>query len=225
MNYRLGVAWFLVFASLLSTTMTLAEDIDLFVGRATSDTDPPNVLIVLDNTANWGPEEKWLEQKAALQEAFDVIEDKYLNRINLGLMLYTEPGGKGDDSGLANSNTSGAYVRSAIRLMDQDGLDALRKLIAGDPEDPLSEGLDEGDDKGSAAKSSLAMAEAYLYFLGGSDTWEQPYAGNNKVKADFTGNVSSSSPDSQDSWALPGNAHSSFDSDRYNSPVDPYSCG
>ena len=171
MKYRLGMCW-LVMAALLLPTKVFAEDIDLFVGRSTTDADIPNILIILDNTASWGPEADWLEQKAALYEAFEIVQAQYIDRVKIGLMLYTETGRTEDDSGNKNvfTNGAGAYIRSAVRLMDQAGIDALRRLIAGnDPNDP-SQGLNESDDKGSGAKSSLAMAEAYLYFLGGTET-------------------------------------------------------
>ena len=39
---------------------TIAEDIDIFTGASAGSSDRPNVLIVLDNTANWSREsQKW----------------------------------------------------------------------------------------------------------------------------------------------------------------------
>ena len=39
--------------ALLAHLAAFAEDIDLFVGANPTTTDAPNVLIILDNTANW----------------------------------------------------------------------------------------------------------------------------------------------------------------------------
>ncbi|UUZ64282.1 hypothetical protein LP417_03655 [Polaromonas sp. P1-6] len=45
------IAVLLVFVAHVSTS--LAEDIELFVGAPPTTAETPNVLIVLDNTANW----------------------------------------------------------------------------------------------------------------------------------------------------------------------------
>ena len=79
--------------ALMLPPSTGAEDIDLFVGPSTASTDSPNVLIILDNTGNWGPDEKFQQQKDALVSVFDQLPD---DQVNVGLMMYTETGG--DDS-------------------------------------------------------------------------------------------------------------------------------
>jgi type IV pilus assembly protein PilY1 len=213
--------------ALLLPLGTGAEDIDLFVGPSTASTDSPNVLIILDNTANWGPDEKFQAQKAALVSAFEQLPD---DQINIGLMLYSETGNP-------NSNVEGAYVRAATRLMNQATKADYRKLLTGDPDDPDSTGLDVNLDTGSKGLAGLAMAEAYLYYLGGDASYERPYSGNNKAKVDWGTHTDAGSntneyinrnntccTDSHDVWALPGNALDAVDSTRYNSPVDPNEC-
>jgi type IV pilus assembly protein PilY1 len=212
----------------------LAEDIDLFVGRSTAETEAPNVLIVLDNTANWGPETKFQEQKAALQATLDSLVEENL-KVNIGLMMYTESGGgtpSSATSSASNDGPDGGYVRAAIRALNADTLPAFTKLLTGDPDDSDSNGLDRLEDSSNSGKSGKTMAEAYLYFLGGDGTWEVPWSGNKKAKTDYTGNELASSPDSHAVWALPtvdsgdvgGNALDSKYATQYNSPYDPNSC-
>jgi type IV pilus assembly protein PilY1 len=206
----------LVLATVLTSVTTLADDIDLFVGRSTQDGEAPNLLIVLDNTGNWGPVEKFNKQKAALVDAFDNLPN---NSINVGLMLYTETGG-------GNSTTDGGYVRAAIRPLNANTKAAYRKLLVGDPAG--TGGLDVVIDRSNSGKSGLAMAEAYLYFDGGT-----PYAGNIKNKTDYLGNkylndldpnAATCCADSHDAWSLSGNALNSRGGTSYNSPIDPNSC-
>ena len=222
--------------------MSAAEDIDLFVGPSTATSDSPNVLIILDNTANWGPEDKFRAQKAALVSAFEDLPD---DQINIGLMMYTETGG-------GNKGPDGGYVRAAVRNMNPYTKAAYRKMLVGlDPNNPT--GLHRTDDASNSGKSGKTMAEAYLYFNSG--TWptlrdaERPYSGNNKDKVDWgkglggpgTGNDTKNAyvnskgtccSDSFDVWQLPDakaplvglNALDTVDADMYNSPLDPNEC-
>ncbi|MEP0202332.1 MAG: PilC/PilY family type IV pilus protein [Halioglobus sp.] len=196
--------------TLLGGTVPLAygEDTDLFMGDFLDANDPPNVLLVLDNTANWGPDARFQDQKNALIQVFESLP---ANAVKVGLMMFTESGG-------GNGNTDGAYVRAAIRLMD-------------DPNDPTSTNslyrnmigaFDVGDDASNSGKAGLTMAEAYHYFAG-----EAPYAGDDKNKADYYANdynFKSCCDDSNLVWDLPGNALASREPEFYTSPVDPYSC-
>lgn len=202
-----------VMGSLLASLRAAADDIDLFVGRSLNTTEPPNVLIVLDNQANWTPEERQIQQREAISDVIDKLYAKYPSKFNLGLMMYTETGG-------TNIAPDGGYVRSAIRLMDLAGSNAYKEMI---------NNIDFNADKASNSKAGLLMAEAYLYYLGGNGAWEVPYAGNNKNKTDYTGNVFQATTTpccaaSSAVWALPGNALDNRDSTRYNSPVVPGSC-
>jgi type IV pilus assembly protein PilY1 len=62
--------------------------------------------------------------------------------------------------------------------------------------------LDVGTDKGNASMSSLVMAEAYRYLSAGV-----AYAGDGKVKADYTGNThADTTVQDRAVYALPGNA-------------------
>ncbi len=93
----------------------LAEDIDLYSSN-TGAASYPNILIILDNSANWAAENQdWLPQGTTQGEAelnaLRTIANE-LSGVNLGLMMFT-PGSGG-------ANQDGGYVRFHIRPMDND---------------------------------------------------------------------------------------------------------
>lgn len=189
-------------ASLLAASIAShAEDIDLFVGTPPSSTDVPNVLIVLDNTANWNT--PFSNEMAALSSVISGLPE---NKFRVGLMMYTETGG-------GNSGSDGGYVRAAIRLLDSATKTKYQALV---------NRFDSGDDKGNAGKSAKAMAEAYRYFSAGA-----PYSGNNKNKTDYSGNVYSGKNAAESTalvpsravWALSGNALASKAGTTYANPI------
>lgn len=183
----------LLAALLVGGLQARAEDIDLFVGMPPDGTAvlAPNVLIVLDNTANWN--QPFTNEMAALSSVVGALpEDKF----NLGLMLFTE-------TGKDNSNTEGGYVRAAIRPLTADYKSKFQNLV---------NSLDKNDDKGNGGKAAKAMWEAYQYYSGG-----EPHAGNGKVKSDYAGNASGSNA-SKAIYALAGNALDSKNATVYNAP-------
>ncbi len=188
--------WLVVLA-LLVHLPGKAEDIDLFMGLTPAVTDVPNVLIVLDNTANWNT--AFANEKAALVAVFNGLT---LNRFKVGLMMFTE-------TGSGNSGNDGAYVRAAMRLMNSTNRPLYSTLI---------NSLDQTGDSGNAGKIGKSMEEAYLYLSGGT-----PHAGNNKNKTDYAGNTSEAAA-STAIYALTGNALSSKAATTYNSPVTAESC-
>lgn len=175
-----------------------AEDIDLFVGIPPSATDVPNVLIILDNTANWN--QPFAVEKAALVSVFNGLT---LNKFRVGLMMFTETGG-------GNTGNDGGYVRAAIRLMDATNRPLYSAMIGS---------LDQTADKSNGGKVAKAMEEAYLYYSHGT-----PHAGNAKAKTDYAGNTSGSAA-SNAVYALAGNALAAKGSTAYNNPILSGSCG
>ncbi|MET3916428.1 type IV pilus assembly protein PilY1 [Variovorax sp. OAS795] len=178
-----------------------AEDIDLFVGNNPSSTSAPNVLFVVDNTANWTP--LFTAEMTALATAFESLD---AGKFNVGVMLFTETGG-------GNSNVDGAYLRAGVRLMD-----AANKAKYG----TMIRNLDVSADKSNGGKAGKMMAEVYRYLAG-----QAPLAGNNKLKTDYTGNVSTYGQGKNESagsiasraiWALPGNPLNAFGGTSYNPP-------
>src|SRR5512143_3338412 len=172
----------LLVASLLAFQATgQAEDIDLFVGVQPTETDAPNVLILLDNTANWNT--AFTNEIAAL---VSTVSNLPVNadgsaKFRVGLMMFTE-------SGTGNSGPDGGYVRAAVRSMT-----ATKKAKYMD----LLNSLDKLADKSNGGKLGMTMADAYQYFSGGA-----PYTGNNKVKTDYAGNTSGTAA-SKAIYALP----------------------
>ena len=140
-----------------------AEDTDLFVNNPSITGQLSNVLIILDNSANWSSSmtggTKFSVEKAALQSLFDGLT---ADQVRLGLMMFSESGG-------GNRGPDGGYVRYAVQTMSTTNLNTLRALI---------NGLNENNDKGNGSNNALAMHEAYLYFNGSN-----AYAGV-KVKTD-----------------------------------------
>jgi type IV pilus assembly protein PilY1 len=161
MKHRL--AKIVVTVALVVTHCSLlnAEDIDLFVSSAAG-TNLPNVLFVIDNTANWNT--AFANEMTALANTLNSMPE---NKFNIGIMLSTE-------TGTNNNNISGGYVRAAIRTMNASNKQAYVNLVRS---------FDKLLDKGNGGASGVTMAEAYLYFSGGV-----PYAGNYKVKTDYVGN-------------------------------------
>jgi type IV pilus assembly protein PilY1 len=152
---------------LVCSLSVMAEDIDLFVA-ATPDEDAPkpNVLIVLDNTANWTT--AFENEKKALKTLFDGLP---LDKFNVGLVLFNEPNGKG------------GYVRAAMRPMNETNRplysDLVNSLRNASP-----------DDQGSSRALGLTMAEAYRYFAG-----LQAINGHNAGKRDYPNNDVTSTGD------------------------------
>ena len=190
--------------SVLTATMLIfhlpapAADIDLYTNLGSSTAgDLPNVLFIVDNTANWNT--AFTNEMAALANTFANLPE---NKFNIGIMLANETGNP-------NNNVAGGYVRAAIRTMNSANKIKYEALV---------NSFNKLDDKGNGGVSSLVMAEAYRYFSGGA-----AYAGNQKAKTDYAGNVSGTTQDKA-IYALSGNALASMNATTYNSAVVSGSC-
>lgn len=193
----------------LVSAWTHAEDIDLFAGaNIPADGDVPNVLIILDNTANWSS--AFSAEKAALAAVLNGLPE---NKFRVGLMMFTETGG-------GDSGKEGGYVRASLRMMNGTNKAKYANLISS---------FDVTYDKSNGGKAALAMEEAYRYFSGLA-----PYAGNNKNKTDYFGNTYNPNPKalgdqlaaSRAVWTLPDddidrNALASKNATEYRSPIAP----
>ncbi len=138
------------------------DDTDLFRNNPNIPAERPNVLIILDNTANWNS--AFTNEKSALVSVVNGLDSAY----NVGLMLFPETGG-------GNDNIDGGYVKFAMRQMTSANKTALASIVGS---------LDILADKGNNSTIGLAMHEAYLYFGGGVNR-----ASFGKVKTDFAGNA------------------------------------
>ncbi|BEP35601.1 hypothetical protein GmRootV59_25720 [Variovorax sp. V59] len=186
------------FRSLCATAMLMlglgsaqAEDIDLFVGYNQTTTSAPNVLFVVDNTANWTP--LFAAEMNALASAFESLPT---SKFRVGVMMFSETGG-------GNSNIDGAYLRAGVRLLND-----ANKLNYG----ALIRSFNVNDDKSNGGKAGKMMAEVYRYLSSGA-----PLGGNNKAKADYAGNVFGTAA-SKAIYALPGNPLAAINSSTYLGP-------
>lgn len=138
------------------------DDTDLFRNNPNIPSERPNVLIVLDNTANWNT--AFDNEKTAFTTVINALDSSF----NVGWMMYPETGG-------GNDSVDGGYVRFAMRQMTSTNKTALSSIITA---------FDKLNDKGNNSTLSLAMYEAYLYFAGKASR-----ASFGKVKTDFTGST------------------------------------
>ena len=157
---------FLLAVLMLGTTIALAafdpvnDDTDIFLANPNIPAERPNVLVVLDNTANWN--QPFSNEKSALVQVINSLSDQY----NVGLMMFPETGG-------SNDSIDGGYVRFHVRQMTLANKTALASMV---------NNLDKLTDKGNNATTGLALHEAYLYFSG-----KTSIAGHGKVKTDKDG--------------------------------------
>ena len=105
-----------------------AEDIDLFSRPASAASGVrPNILIMLDNSANWSAaNQKWpggIKQGEAELRSLRNLVAELKDNVNVGLMMYTAGSGQ---------NKNGGYVRFAMRQMTAANRAALQELIGDD---------------------------------------------------------------------------------------------
>src|SRR5215471_16751853 len=167
------------------------DDTDIFLANPAITAERPNVLIILDNTANWN--QPFTLEKTALVNVANSLSDQ----LNVGLMMFTETGG-------GNGTPGGAYVRYAVRQMTGTNKAAFTGVV---------NSLDINSDKSNGGKMALSMYEAFQYYAGGV-----AYAGGNKVKRDYAGNAVGG-PAGAVPGSFPNNAFTSSGSTTYVSPI------
>jgi type IV pilus assembly protein PilY1 len=157
-----------------SCTLAHGEDIDVYAApRALA--DRPNILVVIDNSANWSSAaQRWpggIKQGEAQLDALREVIGELDESVNVGLMLFT-PG--------TGQNPSGAYVRFHLRPMTPASRNALAELIGlptncrdgpnslnGTP-DCIRKNFDSPAEKVGTADAdySAALFDAFKYFGG-----------------------------------------------------------
>ena len=188
----------LIAGLVLASGLAAAEDIDLFMGVQDQVEAASNVLVVIDNTADWST--AFTAEMAALVSSIDAIGD---GNIRLGFMMYTE-------AGAGNAGPAGAYVRGAVRTMDRETRPLYQRLVSS---------LERNADQSDAAKLGLAMSEVDRYFSG-----TEAYAGHAEAKRDYWGNAITGLVASNAIYALPGNAFTSAADQTYESPINVHGC-
>ena len=162
----------------LSAPLGHAADIDIYARPPVDTSDPslnPNVLIVIDNSANWAAaNQQWpggIKQGEAELDALRTVIGELGANINVGLMMFTSGG-----------THNGGYVRFAIRQMNSTNKSAFSELI-GYPSgctngpnslngtaDCIFQNFNGSEKVNSAATDySAAMLEVFKYF--GGYTW------------------------------------------------------
>jgi len=148
----------------LGCTQVVAEDIDIFVGNTTVDTGLPNVIFVLDNTANWSRQsQKWpgglaqgQSEVRAIKTALADLED----RVNVGFVMFTTQG---------NANQDGGYVRHHLQKLTDASRSSLSAKL-----DSIFDNVESPIEKRNANTAfGNLMYDTYNYLVGGA----QSYAG------------------------------------------------
>jgi Tfp pilus tip-associated adhesin PilY1 len=196
------------------------EDIDIFSVDENSSVNNPNVLFIIDNSANWSRQaQQWPESETQGQSeasAISTVLDDLDDGINVGLMEYITGGSAGENDS--------AYIRYHIRPMTDANKAAMKAALATmydnieSPDEKRSTGNPFGNlfwdvynylssdipsQKGLGTLSALADPAAYDSQF---DDFRSPLTSNDSCARTiiiFMGNNQSSgpSPDSTDNVA------------------------
>src|SRR5216683_3101212 len=143
----------------------IGEDIDIFLANPSFTAERPNVLFMIDNTANWN--QAFTNEKSAMVTVVKSVSSDF----NMGLMLFNESG---------QPDNHGSYVRFGIRQMDSTNKPALMTVI---------NNFDQLGDKGNNNEVSEMMYEAYAYWAGITAN-----LGFGQAKRDYGGNTANNPP-------------------------------
>ncbi len=168
----------------------IGEDIDIFLANPSFTAQLPNVLIMLDNTANWN--NAFANEKSALVTVVKGVSQDF----NMGLMLFNESG---------QPDNHGAYVRFAIRHMDGVKFGVNQSALMN-----IVNNLNQLGDKGNNNEVSEMMYEAYAYWAGITAN-----LGFGQAKRDYGGNNAGN----PFAYKLPGNAFTDAGTNTYTSPI------
>lgn len=154
--------------AVLGSAAALAEDTDIFHVRSTSASGNPNVMILVDNSANWSrASQDWPDTEdgrklvqgesevAAIKNVLGTIRDQAGNPLKLSAGL----------AGYAGGGTSvGGYIRFGVRDMtanDGENKEALFNIL-----DHIRSDVNATTEKVNDPGESAAMYEVYKYFMG-----------------------------------------------------------
>lgn len=154
---------------LVPVSSSLAEDIDIYAKPvSTTGAGNPNILIIIDNSANWSAASQgWpggIKQGESELRAVRTVASELDSKVNLGLMMFTK-------------NINGGYVRFDVRPMNQTNKTAFSDLIGyetGCIDGPNSLNTTpncilknfQGSEKVASSDYSPAMFEVFKYFGG-----------------------------------------------------------
>src|SRR4051794_19143603 len=172
------------------------DDTDLFMQNPAISPVAPNILIIIDNTANWS--QAFNAEKTALVQVVGALSQN----VNVGLMLFTQTGNNVDTG---QSATDGGYPLYGMRAVgpgnatSQNNRTVLNTIV---------NGFDGNTEKSNNTALSLSMYEACAYFKGINAN-----AGRSMKRRDYNGN--SGNP----AGALNANSFSNSSTVRYTSPI------
>jgi len=188
------------------------DDTDIFtVPNGASSATAPNILFILDNTANWSKaSQKWVGSPTQGQAELTAIANfvqGLKQPANVGLMMLTTNG----------SGRDGGYVRFGIRDMTSAANNsALQAITNGIVSSVTVDAPDEKIDQASGDYAN-ALYETWLYLTGSPFSWAgmdplADYSGNNGTKKD---SLTASQQKLASGFAYNGSANGSG----YNSPL------
>ena len=193
--------YFLVFAVLAVVSLTaLADDTDIFNQPPGVTPIAPNIIFVLDNTANWSKaSQQWVGSSTQGEAELLAIKNfvaGLTKPANIGLMMFDE------------RTKDGGYVRYGVRSMSVAGNNqALQNIVSAINVNAPSEKVNQ-----SSGNYANTLYEAWLY-LTSAPSWagmaeNADYAGN-------AGALTASAKGLTNGHAYQGSANRS----RYNSPL------
>lgn len=180
------------------------DDTDLFRNNPNIPSERPNVLIILDNSANWSSGGKFLAEKTALVNTVAALDSSF----NVGMSIM------GQGGGCKSGNVDGMYIRFGIRQMTATNKAALQSLIGstattGFIDSACASSGSLAGDQGSNTTGGQSMHEAYLYFSGLTSR-----SGITQAKRDYAGNANNTTAGS-----LAGNPLAGSSATTYTSPI------
>ena len=175
---RLATAAFSFALACTPPALVNAEDIDLFVGAAATAATNPNILIIIDNSANWSANNQHWEAsrkqgeselralKAILVELVKAMEEKFGVSAAAAVAVAAAPGAAAAGAPVAEEKTEFTVVLNAagekkvnvikaVRALTGLGLKEAKDLVDGAP-NTVKEGLSKAD----AAEAKKQLEEA-----------------------------------------------------------------
>lgn len=200
--------------ALLGTLSARAEDIDIFTSPGSGSGGAPNVIILLDNSANWArASQQWPDSSGNQGEAELLALKNVLaaltgpTPINLGLAMYNKTG-----------STYGGYLRFGARDMTV----AANKTALLNILDGIRSNVNSAQEKVAQNDGETeALYELYKYFNN-----QTPYFGGslaNHPNLDIAGNTGGHAPYTTVGQGL--GAGFAITAGKYSSPVNAASCG
>ena len=203
-SYLVSLALIFPVAPVYGAFDPVNDDTDLFRNNPNIPSERPNVLIILDNSANWSSGGKFLAEKTALINTVAALDSSY--NVGLGIM--------GQGGQCKTANVDGLYIRFGIRQMTPTNKAALQALIGstastGFIDSACASSGSLAGDQGSNTTGGQSMHEAYLYFSGLTSR-----AGITQAKRDYAGN-----PNNTTAGLLAGNPLANSTATTYTSPI------